>query len=83
MEGGEKGNHPVNTYTISVQHRIEYRAVVPMKRFRSTKDAAMMHAYAFSQKAALCDVVITRGSKHIVTYRDGQITELNGKAYNE
>ena len=54
-----------------------------MKRFRSTKDDAMMYAYAFSQKAALCDAVLTRGSKHIVTYRDGQITELNGKAYNE
>jgi len=83
MEGGEKGNHPVNTYTISVQHQIEHRAVVPMKRFRSTKDDAMMYAYAFSQKTALCDAVLTRGSKHVATYRDGEITELNGKAYNE
>ena len=83
MEGGKEGNHPVNTYTISVQHRIEHRAVVPMKRFRSTKDDAMMYAYAFSQKAVLCDVVLARGSRHIVTYRDGEIAELNGKAYNE
>jgi hypothetical protein len=54
-----------------------------MKRFRSTKDDAMMYAYAFSQKAVLCDVVLARGSRHIVTYRDGEIAELNGKAYNE
>ena len=73
----------MNTYTISVQHRDQHRAVVPMKRFKSTKDDAMMYAYAFSQKAALCDVVLTRGSKRVVTYRNGEITELNGKAYNE
>lgn len=73
----------MNTYTISVQHQVEHCAVVPMKRFKSTKDDAMMCAYAFSQKAALCDVVLTRGSKRVVTYRNGEITELNGKAYNE
>lgn len=65
------------TYTISVQDENGYR--VPLRRAKATKDEAMLAAWKFSQQATLCDVVATCGSKHVATYRNGNMTAYNGK----
>jgi hypothetical protein len=54
---------------------------VPLNRAKETKDNAMQAARNFSNHATLCDVVLTCGSKHVVTYRNGRITKLNGKEH--
>lgn len=65
------------TYTISVQDDNGYS--IPLKRAESTKHEAALAAYTFSQQATLCDVVVTCGSKHVATYRNGVATVWNGK----
>jgi len=67
------------TYTISAQERSGELHRVPLKRAKTTKDDAMKAAWKFSLDTLVCDVVVTCGSKHVVTYRDGKITALNGK----
>lgn len=67
------------TYTISVQARDGEFQRVPLKRAKATKDEAMKAAWNFSQYGILCDVVVTRGSKHVATYRDQKLTHYNGK----
>jgi hypothetical protein len=69
------------TYTISSQERTGELHRVALKRAKTTKDDAMKAAWKFSLDTLICDVVVTRGSKHVATYRDGKITELNGKEH--
>ena len=71
----------MKTYTLYAQKRGADQDWVPLKRWRDAKDNAMEAAWQFSQKADLCDAVLTQGSKHVVTYRDGRITHLNGKEH--
>lgn len=71
----------MRNYTIWAQERGGEFARVPLKRAKETKDNAMMAGHHFSLHATLCDVVITQGSKHVATYRDGKITQLNGKEH--
>ena len=70
----------MKTYTISAQER-KGSNVIPLKRVKTTEDNAMFSAWQFSKKADLCDAVLTQGSKHVVTYRNGVITHLNGKGH--
>ena len=65
-------------YTIHAQSRDDGECV-PLKREAGTKDHAMRGAWVFSASATLCDIVLTQGSKHVVTYSNGVITHLNGK----
>ena len=67
----------MSRYTISVMDENGYS--IPLKRAKDTRDNFMQAAWNFSQHATLCDVVVTCGSKHVVTYRDGKTTRLNGK----
>lgn len=69
------------TYTISAQAMGGEFERVPLRRAKATKDDAMKAAWLFSQQATLCDVVVTRGSKHVATYRDGKLTNYNGKEH--
>ena len=66
------------TYTISAKERNGFH-VTPLRRAKTTKDEALLAAYRFSQQATLCDVVVTCGSKHLATYRGGELTHYNGK----
>jgi hypothetical protein len=68
----------MKAYTVSAQER-DGDERVTLKRAKVSKDEAMQAAWNFSQHATLCDVVLTCGSKHVVTYRKGRITALNGK----
>ena len=70
----------MKTYTISAKER-DGCQVIPLRRWLGTKDQAMRAAWEFSNTAPLCDVVLTQGSKHVITYRDGDITHLNGKEF--
>lgn len=70
----------MKTYTIHVQSR-DTSDRVALRRKAQTKEDAMEAAERFSNVVPLCDVVVTIGSKHVVTYRDCQITHLNGKEY--
>lgn len=70
----------MKTYTISAKER-NARNTIPLRRAKDTKDNAMKAACEFSLRATLCDVFLTQGWKHVVTYRDGNITHLNGKEY--
>ena len=67
------------TYTISVQARDGEFQRVALKRRKTTKDEAMKAAWEFSKTVTLCDVVVTCGSKHVVTYKEGFLTVWNGK----
>lgn len=67
------------TYTISVKARDGEPLRVPLKRTKAAKDDACKSAWLFSQQATLCDVVVTQGSKHVATYRNGNMTHYNGK----
>lgn len=69
------------TYTISAQAMGGEFERVPLRRVKETKDNVMQAAWLFSQRATLCDVVVTRGSKHVATYRDGKLTNYNGKEH--
>lgn len=69
------------TYTISAQAMGGEFERVPLRRVKETKDNVMQAAWLFSQQATLCDVVVTRGSKHVATYRNGNITYYNGKEH--
>lgn len=71
----------MKTYTISAKER-NGSHVIPLRRAKETKDNAILAGHHFSQRATLCDVVLTQGSKHVATYRDGNITHLNGKEHN-
>lgn len=71
----------MKTYTLYAQKRNAFPDWVPLKRWRDTKDNAMETTWQFSKKADLCDAVLTLGSKHVVTYRNGVITALNGKEH--
>ena len=71
----------MNTYTISAQERGGNFSRIPLRRAKETKDNAMLAAWRFSQTTTLCDVVLTQGSKHVATYRNGVITALNGKEH--
>ncbi len=71
----------MKTYTISAQERGGECAQVPMRRGKATKDHAMQSAWLFSQTTTLCDVVLTQGSKHVATYRNGKMTHLDGKEH--
>lgn len=70
----------MKTYTISAKKRNGCH-VIPLRRAKWTKDNAMFVAWQFSNTETLCDVVLTQGSKHVATYRDGKITHLNGKEH--
>lgn len=65
------------TYTISAQDESGHR--IPLRRAKSTKYDAMKAAWNFSASGVVCDVVVTRGSKHVATYRRGVATVWNGK----
>ena len=67
------------TYTISAQARDGEFQRVALRRAKETKDNAMQAAWHLSTRATLCDVVVTRGSKHVATYREGNLTHYNGK----
>ena len=67
-------------YTISAKER-GVQNLIPLRRYSITKVEAMNAAWLFSQRATLCDVVVTRGSKHVVTYRNGNLTHYNGKEH--
>ena len=69
------------TYTISAQAMGGEFERVPLRRAKETKDNAMYAGWHFSQRATLCDVVVTCGSKHVATYRDGKLTCYNGKEH--
>lgn len=69
------------TFTISVQERDGELKRVPLKRLKTTKDDAMRLAWDFSQYWILSDVVVTRGSKHVATYRGAKLTHYNGKEH--
>ena len=71
----------MKTYTISTQERGGECARVPLRRAKGAKKNCMFAAWQFSNTAPLCDVVLTQGSKHVATYRDGDITHSNGKEY--
>lgn len=71
----------MKTYTISAQERGGNFARIPLRREKCAKDDAMRAAWNCSLWGGLCDVVLTQGSKHVVTYRDGNITHLNGKEH--
>lgn len=66
------------TYTISAQDRKGSHAV-PLAQRNVARFAACKAAWLFSQQATLCDVVVTRGKKHIATYRQGYLTHYEGK----
>lgn len=68
------------TYTISVKER-NGSQVIPLKKFEATEDEAMHATWAFSFAAALCDVVVTCGKKHVATYRCGHMTQYKGKEH--
>lgn len=68
-------------YTISSQERTGELHRIPLRRGKDTKENAMWAAWHLSTRASLCDVVLTQGSKHLATYRDGNITALNGKKH--
>lgn len=70
----------MKTCTISAKER-NGCLVIPLRREKCAKDDAMEAAWLFSKKADLCDAVLTQGSKHVATYRDGKITHLNGKEH--
>ena len=78
---GDLERNEMKTYTISAKERGGNFARIPLKRAKETKDNAMQAAWRFSQTTTLCDVALTQGSKHIVTYRNGVITELTGKEH--
>jgi hypothetical protein len=65
------------TFTISAQDENGHR--IPLKRAKVTMEDAMEAAWDFSESGLICDVVVTRGSKHVATYRDGNLTHYNGK----
>ncbi len=65
------------TYTISVEKN---GVRVPIARRKRALDAVKREAWTFSFSAKLCTVVVTRGSTHVITYRLGKITMVNGKA---
>lgn len=67
------------TFTISAEDENGYR--IPLKRGKARKDDAMRAAWTLSQSGALCDVVVTCGSKHVATYRDGSLTHYSGKEH--
>ena len=69
------------TYTISAQAMGGEFERVPLRSVKETKDNVMQAAWLFSQQATLCDVIVTCGKKHVVTYRDGQLTHHNGKKH--
>ena len=70
----------MKTYTISAKER-NGCYVIPLRRAKETRDNAILAGHHFSRRATLCDVVLTQGSKHVITYRDGDITHSNGKEY--
>lgn len=68
----------MKTYTIHAQDRNSgWR--VPLRRANETKDEVMQAGCHVSIWSAICDVVITQGSRHIATFRNGNMTHLNGK----
>ena len=71
----------MKTYTISTQERGGECARIPLRRAKEKRYDAMQAAWLFSQRATLCDVVLTQGSKHVATYRNGKITHLNGEEH--
>lgn len=71
----------MKTYTISAQERGGNLSRVPIKREKGTNENAMRGAWIVSTHAPLCDIVLTQGSMHVVTYRNGVITALNGKEH--
>ena len=68
----------MKTYTVSVKEEVTGWRVA-LRGYRKSKDEVMKIAWEFSQRATLCDVVVDCGGKHVVTYRDGRMKELNGK----
>ena len=70
----------MKTYTISAKERNGCH-VIPLRRAKEKRYDAMQAAWLLSQRAALCDVIVAQGSKHVATYRDGKITHLNGKEH--
>lgn len=70
----------MKTYTISAKER-NGGHVIPLRRAKCAKDDAMRAAWNCSLWGSLCDISMTQGSKHVVTYRNGNITHLNGKEH--
>jgi len=70
----------MKTYTISAKDR-KGGHVIPLRRAKADKEDARLSARMLSERATLCDVVLTQGSKHVATYRDGEITHLTGKEH--
>lgn len=70
----------MKTYTISAKER-NGGHVIPLRRAKETRDNAILAGHHFSLQATLCDVVLTQGSKHVATYRNGKITHLDGKEH--
>lgn len=67
----------MTTYTISSQDESGHR--IPLRQVKATREEVLKATCNFSARAALCDVVVTRGSKHVATYRRGVATVWNGK----
>ena len=77
---GDLERNEMKTYTISAKER-NARNTIPLRRAKETRDNVLLAVHNFSRRATLCDVVITQGSKHVVTYRDGNVTHLNGEEH--
>lgn len=71
------------TYTISVQQRDGDLHHVPLKSADVHRHDAMRVAWRFSHDVELCDVVVTKGKKHVATYRSGKMIEYLGKAHTQ
>lgn len=68
-------------HTISVQQRDGDFHRVALKTKDVHKHDAMKAAWRFSYDVELCDVVVTKGKKHVATYRRGKMIEYLGKAH--
>lgn len=71
----------MKTYTLWAQERDGELARVPFKRAIEPRGNAMEGALRTSAKATLCDLILTCGRAHVATFRNGQITALDGKEY--
>jgi hypothetical protein len=68
-------------HTISVLQRGgEYHRVAMMNRDVSQNDA-MKAACRFSHDVELCDVVVSKGRKHVATYRNGEMIAYMGQEH--
>ncbi len=70
-------------HTISVQQRGGDLNRVALKAEDIHQHEAMEAAWKFSFAVELSDVVVTKGKKHVATYRKGRMIEYQGKAHEQ